>query len=89
MQVEKQKIIKDSAGKLVNQTNDGDVRSETVSAIRKKAVADSIALHSSKDVSKRSSTKLQMQSNSASSLNGESPAPAKKHSNSATNFFDR
>uniref|UniRef100_K4A5L2 AAA+ ATPase domain-containing protein n=1 Tax=Setaria italica TaxID=4555 RepID=K4A5L2_SETIT len=89
-EVEKQKIIKYSAGKL-NQTNDGDVRSEPLSAIRKKAIADSIApaLHSSKDSSKRNSTTLQMQSNSASSLNGKSPAPAKKHSNRATNFFDR
>ncbi|CAN6307191.1 unnamed protein product [Urochloa humidicola] len=90
-EVEKQKIIKDSAGKLLNQTNDGDNRSEALSAIRKKAVANSIApaLHSSKDSSKRNSTTLQMQPNSAPSLNGKDPAPAKKHPNRATNFFDR
>jgi chromosome transmission fidelity protein 18 len=87
LQVEKQKIIKDSAGKLLNQGSDGDTRSEALSDIRKKAVADSIApaLHSSK----RNSTTLQMQPNSASSLNGKDPTPAKKHSNRATNFFDR
>ncbi|CAN6320570.1 unnamed protein product [Urochloa humidicola] len=90
-EVEKQKIIKDSAGKLLNQTNDGANRNEALSAIRKKAVADSIApaLHSSKDSSKRISTTLQMQPNSAPSLNGKNPTPAKKHSNRATNFFDR
>ncbi|CAL4930272.1 unnamed protein product [Urochloa decumbens] len=90
-EVEKQKIIKDSAGKLSNQTNDGDNRSEALSAIRKKAVADSIApaLHSSKDSSKRNSTTLPMQPNSAPSLNGKDPTPAKKHSNRAINFFDR
>ncbi|CAN6284819.1 unnamed protein product [Urochloa humidicola] len=90
-EVEKQKIIKDSAGKLLNQTNDGANRNEALSAIRKKAVADSIApaLHSSKDSSKRNSTTLQMQPNSAPSLNGKNPTPAKKHSNRATNFFDR
>ncbi|CAL4921905.1 unnamed protein product [Urochloa decumbens] len=90
-EVEKQKIIKDSAGKLSNQTNDGDNRSEALSATRKKAVADSIApaLHSSKDSSKRNSTTLPMLPNSAPSLNSKDPMPAKKHSNRAINFFDR
>ncbi|KAF8718808.1 hypothetical protein HU200_025114 [Digitaria exilis] len=90
-EVEKQKIIKDSTGKLLNQTNDGDINSKTLSAIRKKAVTDSVApaLHSSKDSSKRKSTTLQMQSSSAPSLNIKDPTPAKKHSNRATIFFDR
>ncbi|XP_062210694.1 uncharacterized protein LOC133912120 [Phragmites australis] len=90
-EVEKEKIIKDSAGKLLNQTNDGDVRSEALSAIRKKATTDSVApaLNSSIDSSKRNSTTLQMQLNSASSLSGQDPKHAKKHSSRATNFFDR
>lgn len=92
IQVEKQKIIKDSAGKLLNQSNDGDMKSEALSTIRKKAGADSIcpALHSSKDSSKcNSSTTLEMQSKSASSGNGKDSIPAKKHSSRTTNFFDR
>jgi len=91
MQVEKQKIIKYSTGKLLNQASDGDTRSKALSDIIKKPVADSIApaLHSSKDSAKRNSTTLQMQPNSASSLNGKDPTPAKKHPNRAINFFDR
>jgi len=91
IQVEKQKIIKDSAGKLLNQSNDGDMKSETLSAIRKKTVANSIrpALHSSKDSSNCSSSTLEMQSNSASNVNGKDSVPAKKHSSRGTNFFGR
>lgn len=90
-EVEKQKIIKYSTGKLLNQASDGDTRSKALSDIIKKPVADSIApaLHSSKDSAKRNSTTLQMQPNSASSLNGKDPTPAKKHPNRAINFFDR
>ena len=91
IQVEKQKIIKDSAGKLLNQSNDGDMKSEALSAIRKKTVANSIrpALHSSKDSSNCSSSTLEMQSNSASNVNGKDSVPAKKHSSRGTNFFGR
>uniref|UniRef100_A0A0A9HKU5 Uncharacterized protein n=1 Tax=Arundo donax TaxID=35708 RepID=A0A0A9HKU5_ARUDO len=78
-EVEKQKIIKSSAGKLLNQTNGVDVRSESLSAIREKAAKDS---------SKRNST-LQVQSKSASSLNGKDLTPAKKPSGRAMNFFER
>lgn len=89
LQVEKQKIIKNSAGKLLNQTNEGD-RSEVSSTISQKAAADSNAstLGSSKGSSKRNSTTLQMQLNSATN-GGKDPTPAKKHSSRATNFFDR
>ncbi|WVZ56370.1 hypothetical protein U9M48_006915 [Paspalum notatum var. saurae] len=90
-EVEKQKIIKDSAGKLLNQTNDRDIKSEALSAIRKKTVADSIGpkLHSSKDSSKHNSCTLEVQSNSASSVNDKDSRPAKKPSVRAVNFFER
>ncbi|KAL6648399.1 hypothetical protein ACP70R_012623 [Stipagrostis hirtigluma subsp. patula] len=87
-EVEKQKIIKGSAGKL-NQHNGIDVRSEALSAIGEKAAAGSIApaFDTYKDSSKRNSTTLQVQSKVASS--GKDPTPAKKQSSRATNFFDR
>ncbi|KAL6644788.1 hypothetical protein ACP70R_016396 [Stipagrostis hirtigluma subsp. patula] len=87
-EVEKQKIIKGSAGKL-NQPNGIDVRSEALSAIGEKAAAGSIApaLDTYKDSSKRNSTTLQVQSKAASI--GKDPTPAKKQSSRATNFFDR
>uniref|UniRef100_A0A0A9F116 Uncharacterized protein n=1 Tax=Arundo donax TaxID=35708 RepID=A0A0A9F116_ARUDO len=90
-EVEKQKIIKSSAGKLLNQTNGLDVRNESLSSIREKAAADSIApmSDSSKDSSKRNSATLQVQSKSASSLNGKVLTPAKKPSGRGTNFFER
>lgn len=90
-EVEKQKIIKDSAGKLLNQSNDGNMKSEALSTIRKKTVANSIrpALHSSKDSSKCNSSTLEMQSNSASTVNDKDSISAKKHSSRAANFFDR
>ncbi|NP_001339270.1 uncharacterized protein [Zea mays] len=90
-EVEKQKIIKDSAGKLLNQSNDGNMKSEALSTIRKKTVANSIrpALHSSKDSSKCNSSTLEMQSNSASIVNDNDSISAKKHSSRAANFFDR
>lgn len=89
--MEKQKIIKDSAGKLLNQSNDGNMKSEALSTIRKKTVANSIrpALHSSKDSSKCNSSTLEMQSNSASIVNDNDSISAKKHSSRAANFFDR
>uniref|UniRef100_A0A0E0KBM9 AAA+ ATPase domain-containing protein n=1 Tax=Oryza punctata TaxID=4537 RepID=A0A0E0KBM9_ORYPU len=81
--VEKQKIMKDSAGKLLNQANEGDKRNE-VSASEKKS-----ALVSTKNTSKSNPTTLKMQLSSASSMSGKDPAPAKKHSNHGINFFDR
>uniref|UniRef100_A0A0E0NSV4 AAA+ ATPase domain-containing protein n=1 Tax=Oryza rufipogon TaxID=4529 RepID=A0A0E0NSV4_ORYRU len=81
--VEKQKIMKDSAGKLLNQANEGDKRNE-VSVSEKKS-----ALVSTKSTSKSNPTTLKMQLSSASSMSGKDPAPAKKHSNHGINFFDR
>uniref|UniRef100_A0A0D9Z526 AAA+ ATPase domain-containing protein n=1 Tax=Oryza glumipatula TaxID=40148 RepID=A0A0D9Z526_9ORYZ len=82
-EVEKQKIMKDSAGKLLNQANEGDKRNE-VSVSEKKS-----ALVSTKSTSKSNPTTLKMQLSSASSMSGKDPAPAKKHSNHGINFFDR
>ncbi|TVU47638.1 hypothetical protein EJB05_07244 [Eragrostis curvula] len=90
-EVEKQKIIKGSAGKLLNQTNGVDVGSEALSATRKKAPDDSIApaVDSSKDSFKRNPSTLQVQSKTPTNLSGKEPTPAKKHPNRATNFFER
>lgn len=82
-QVEKQKIMKDSAGILLNQANEGDKRNE-VSVSEKKS-----ALVSTKSTSKSNPTTLKMQLSSASSMSGKDSAPAKKHSNHGINFFDR
>ncbi|ONL96299.1 P-loop containing nucleoside triphosphate hydrolase superfamily protein [Zea mays] len=67
------------------------MKSEALSTIRKKTVANSIrpALHSSKDSSKCNSSTLEMQSNSASIVNDNDSISAKKHSSRAANFFDR
>jgi chromosome transmission fidelity protein 18 len=91
LQVEKQKIIKGSAGKLLSQTNGEDVRSEALSAAKVKATDDSIAptSDSSKDSFKRNSNTLQGQSKAPLNLSGKDPTPAKKHSGRATNFFER
>ncbi|KAL6907517.1 hypothetical protein ACP4OV_002556 [Aristida adscensionis] len=88
-EVEKQKIIKGSAGKL-NQSNGVDVRSKASSAIGEKAAAGSTAPapYSSKDGSRHNSMTLQVQSNAASISSGKDPTPAKKPS-SRTNFFER
>ncbi|GJN08361.1 hypothetical protein PR202_ga26272 [Eleusine coracana subsp. coracana] len=91
LQVEKQRIIKGSAGKLLSQTNGEDVKGEAVSATREKATNDPVAptLDSSKDSFKRNSTTLQMQLKPSSNLSGKDPTPAKKHSGRSTNFFER
>ncbi|GJN30978.1 hypothetical protein PR202_gb19329 [Eleusine coracana subsp. coracana] len=89
--VEKQRIIKGSAGKLLSQTNGEDVKGEAVSATREKATNDPVAptLDSLKDSFKRNSTTLQMQLKPSSNLSGKDPTPAKKHSGRSTNFFER
>ncbi|GJN08363.1 hypothetical protein PR202_ga26274 [Eleusine coracana subsp. coracana] len=71
-EVEKQRIIKGSAGKLLSQTNGEDVKGEAVSATREKATNDPVAptLDSSKDSFKRNSTTLQMQLKPSSNLSG-------------------
>ncbi|KQK22437.1 chromosome transmission fidelity protein 18 homolog [Brachypodium distachyon] len=83
-EVEKQKIIKDSAGKLLNQTN--GVRSEIPTTSSHKAAASTnvSALDSSKT---RNLATLPMQLNSGSSLSVKDPTPAKKHSSRPTDFF--
>ncbi|KAK3147725.1 hypothetical protein QOZ80_3BG0285980 [Eleusine coracana subsp. coracana] len=90
-EVEKQRIIKGSAGKLLSQTNGEDVKGEAVSATREKATNDPVAptLDSLKDSFKRNSTTLQMQLKPSSNLSGKDPTPAKKHSGRSTNFFER
>uniref|UniRef100_J3LMA1 AAA+ ATPase domain-containing protein n=1 Tax=Oryza brachyantha TaxID=4533 RepID=J3LMA1_ORYBR len=82
-EVEKQKIIKDSAGKSLNQANEGGNRND-VSTSEKTS-----ALVSTKGISKSNPTTFKMQSSASSSMSGKDPVPAKKHSNHGMNFFDR
>ncbi|XP_047096259.1 chromosome transmission fidelity protein 18 homolog [Lolium rigidum] len=84
-EVEKQKIMKDSAGKLLNQTSEA-VTSE-VSTVTCQEAAAVTALDSSKGSSKLKSATVPMQFNSASSLRGKDMAPAKKPSSRPTDFF--
>ena len=87
LQVEKQKIMKDSAGKLLNQTSES-VRNE-VSRVTCHEAAAVTASDSSKGSSKLKSARLPMQLNSASSLRGKDMIPAKKPSSRPTDFFHR
>ncbi|CAM0872425.1 unnamed protein product [Alopecurus aequalis] len=84
-EVEKQKIIKDSAGKLLNQTSEG-VRSE-VSTVTCQESAAVTALDSSNGSSKLKSATLPMQLKPASSLRSKDMTPAKKPSSRPTDFF--
>uniref|UniRef100_A0A0D9VS94 AAA+ ATPase domain-containing protein n=1 Tax=Leersia perrieri TaxID=77586 RepID=A0A0D9VS94_9ORYZ len=81
-EVEKQKIIKDSAGKLLNQVNEGGKRNDVSTSDK------TSALVSTKGISKSNPT-LKTQLNVASSMSGKDLAPAKKRSNHGMNFFDR
>ena len=87
LQVEKQKIMKDSAGKLLNQTSEG-VRSE-VSTVTGQEEAAVTALDSSNGSSKLKSTTLPMQLKPASSLTVKDMTSAKKPSSRPTDFFHR
>ncbi|KAG8096657.1 hypothetical protein GUJ93_ZPchr0013g34006 [Zizania palustris] len=83
LQVEKQKIIKDSAGKLLNQANNGGKRD-------KESTSEKTSSRGfSNGSAKLNPMTLKMQLNSASSMDGKDPAPAKKHSKHGINFFDR
>jgi chromosome transmission fidelity protein 18 len=87
LQVEKQKIMKDSAGKLLNRTSEG-VSCE-VSTVTCQEAAAVTALDSSKGSSKLKLATLPMQLNSASTLRGKDMTPAKKPSSRPLDFFQR
>ncbi|XBH56961.1 hypothetical protein VPH35_078664 [Triticum aestivum] len=84
-EVEKQKIIKDSAGKLLNQVNEG-VRSEVPTTTCQKTATGS-ACDTSQGSSKGKPSTLPTQLNSASSLSGKGLPPAKRPSSRPTDFF--
>ncbi|KAE8799049.1 Chromosome transmission fidelity 18-like protein [Hordeum vulgare] len=84
-EVEKQKIIKDSAGKLLNQINEG-VRSEVPITTYQKTATGTVCDTSHGSSNGKSATPP-VQLNSASSLSGKGLAPAKRPSSRPTDFF--